>query len=728
MQSQRTRSVFKCPLFSDICELKENVLPTYEDVMKYYEWTRHQLKLQLETAKEPTFAEIADIVTSKIENIWQTASIPIVTRTRIIQMLKAYHLKCKNLLKSIKRLSPEKLESFRQSSKILFDISACKCKVLSQCICAKDKKVPKQEQTFLIDQRTSRMMIISGIDVTATKKLQKTLKRKYQRENRPSTSTSLNTTLADLDISTSSAASSSSDSENPECIMIKSVPEKKTKKSVCVDFPTLSKTCDRYGVSDRAAAAIASSVLFDIGSDFEIIDRHKVRRERSKIREKLMKNSTVTELMALYFDGRKDKTLKIIKKGGKCYRTTTVEAQISLIQEPGSNYMGYVVPEVGTAKGIQTAITGFLLHEEISQDSIMAIGCDGTNVNTGKYGGIIRLLEKKLQKPLQWIICLLHMNELPLRHLFVHLDGCTSGPKSYVGPLGKALEACENLPVKKFERIEGQMLPEMANDLSTDQQYLHKIVSAVILGVFPKDLENKSPGKLSHARWITRANRILRLYVATEKPTENLITLATFVVKVYAPSWFLIKSKPSCKDGTHHLFNIIVASRYLPETLKKIIDPVIQRNGYFAHPENILLAMITDERKHIRELAARRILKARSMSHPSTSRLLQVPLINFNATSYIDLINWQENLTEPPLLKNLSDHEFQDIVESGGESKPLFLRLPCHTQAVERAVKITTEASISQCTKKSRLGAIKAKLESRNVMPKFETKKDFQAK
>lgn len=50
------------------------------------------------------------------------------------------------------------------------------------------------------------------------------------------------------------------------------------------------------------------------------------------------------------------------------------------------------------------------------------------------------------------------------------------------------------------------------------------------------------------------------------------------------------------------------------------------------------------------------------------------------------------------------------------------------TQAVERAVKIKTEAYISQCTKKSRLGAIKTKLESRNVMPKLETKKDFQAK
>ncbi|CAG9791464.1 unnamed protein product [Diatraea saccharalis] len=441
---QRTRSVFKCPLLGDVCEMKENVLPSYEDVMKYYEWTRHQLKLLLETAKEPIFGEIADIVTSRAENIWQTASIPTVTQTRIVQMLKAYHLKCKNLLKSIKRFSPDKLNSFQQSSKILFDISACKCKEFAQCICPKDKKVPKPEHPFLTDQRTTRIMVISGIDVTATKNLQKTLKGKHERENRQNTSFSTST-LADLNVSTSSATSS--ESEKQESSMILNIIEKKIKKST-LNFPTLSKICDRYGVSDRAAAAIASSVLFDIGSDVEIIDRHKLRRERTKTREKIMENAAVTELLALYFDVRKDKTLKIDKKGGKCYRTMVVEERISLNQEPGSIYMGYVVPDVGTAKGIEAAITGFLLQKEVSQDKIMAIGCDGTNVNTGKYVGVIRLLEKRLQKPLQWIICLLHLNELPLRHMFLHLDGCTSGLN--IGPQGKSLETCESCLLKNL--------------------------------------------------------------------------------------------------------------------------------------------------------------------------------------------------------------------------------------------------------------------------------------
>ena len=60
------------------------------------------------------------------------------------------------------------------------------------------------------------------------------------------------------------------------------------------------------------------------------------------------------------------------------------------------------------------------------------------------------------------------------------------------------------------------------------------------------------------------------------------------------------------------MLQTILKTRDLSDTLKAVVDPVIERNAYFAHPENILLCMLGDERKFIRELAMRRILKARS--------------------------------------------------------------------------------------------------------------------
>ena len=55
---------------------------------------------------------------------------------------------------------------------------------------------------------------------------------------------------------------------------------------------------------------------------------------------------------------------------------------------------------------------------------------------------------------------------------------------------------------------------------------------------------------------------------------------------------------------------MIKYSRYLPPESKAIVDPVIQRNGYFGHSKNILVGMLTDDRKEIRELGYRRILAA----------------------------------------------------------------------------------------------------------------------
>ena len=90
------------------------------------------------------------------------------------------------------------------------------------------------------------------------------------------------------------------------------------------------------------------------------------------------------------------------------------------------------------------------------------------------------------------------------------------------------------------------------------------------------------------------ANRILRLYVS-DKPSDNLKTLVTFVIRVHAPMWFAIKDQSSCKDGARHVHQLLIKSRYLSHK-QKIVDPVIHRIAYIAHPENLLLAMMTDHR------------------------------------------------------------------------------------------------------------------------------------
>ena len=113
----------------------------------------------------------------KVEDVWRKSSLPTVSHTRVIQLLKAYHLKWKNLIKSLKRLSADQKNDFIQHRRVLFDICSCKCKQIQLCCCPREKKVPKEEQKFLLDQRQERKMRIGGIDRILSTKLQKKVTR-----------------------------------------------------------------------------------------------------------------------------------------------------------------------------------------------------------------------------------------------------------------------------------------------------------------------------------------------------------------------------------------------------------------------------------------------------------------------------------------------------------------------------------------------------------------------
>ena len=243
---------------------------------------------------------------------------------------------------------------------------------------------------------------------------------------------------------------------------------------------------------------------------------------------------------------------------------------------------------------------------------VLVLGCDGMVVNTGVHNRVLRCLELKIGRSVQWAICQLHFNELPLRHLFESLDDPISGPSSYTGCIEKSLKACELLPVVTFELVNCTLPSVDISNLSKDQRYLRDIALAISSGICPSGLAKRDPGPLNMSRWLTRANRILRLYVSATEPSDNLRTIAEFVLRVYVPSWFHINIHPDtwmdfdAEPSWYHPF--IISSRYLDQVNRNVIDPVISRNAYFASPENILLTdwrthiMLTDKRTHIRAL------------------------------------------------------------------------------------------------------------------------------
>ena len=60
--------------------------------------------------------------------------------------------------------------------------------------------------------------------------------------------------------------------------------------------------------------------------------------------------------------------------------------------------------------------------------------------------------------------------------------------------------------------------------LCSDQQYLYQIYQLILQEKLVSNFQkrNKDRGKIAHSQWLTNANRILRLYVSTNEPSEIL--------------------------------------------------------------------------------------------------------------------------------------------------------------------------------------------------------------
>jgi hypothetical protein len=457
---KKTRSDFECPLFGCPRELPVSKLPTYEDVLR--SCFHEQYILALESNKPVSFSQISNIVAPKVKAIFDKASIPTVTPYRIVQLINSYHDSYRSLMKSFKRDKDsekykKKIEAFKQTSLSLFDVSACKCKITYSCNCKKvpevcecplsiscrcekGKKIPVLELKFLYFQRNLGVGKIGNLDRTETKKLTKRLNRKKIKNQQVSSKVTLvSQPSCSKELTEPAVVSDESSTEEPDVSDDDYISSKvKQPWQMRVQLKNTALACDRFGVSDRATAAIASSVLHDLGlatkeEDSLIIDKNKVRRERKSYRTILQDDSTkeTNLIQGLYFDGRKDNTLTIDKINQKCFRRTVKEEHYSIIKEPGSIYIGHVSPTTGTAKEIANAILDHLKSSNILLDELDVIGCDGTVTNTGWKTGVIRQIEESIKRPLQWSVCLLHFNELPFRHLFQALDGETTGPKIF---------------------------------------------------------------------------------------------------------------------------------------------------------------------------------------------------------------------------------------------------------------------------------------------------------
>ena len=96
-------------------------------------------------------------------------------------------------------------------------------------------------------------------------------------------------------------------------------------------------------------------------------------------------------------------------------------------------------------------------------------------------------------------------------------------------------------------------------------------------------------------------------------------------------------------------------------------------------------------------------------------RIFRVPTLTGSEKSLFDLLNANEVLHQPPLLRDVT---FQDL-KSRAAAESIGWGYPCHSQAVERMVTSITEASKRVAGFERRDSFVRAQLKSRQEMPKF---------
>ena len=178
--------------------------------------------------------------------------------------------------------------------------------------------------------------------------------------------------------------------------------------------------------------------------------------------------------------------------------------------------------------------------------------------------------------------------------------------------------------------------------------------------------------------------------------------LAEYCVRVYFSTWFDIKRNNKLTYGSENFFNLVQRITQLSnEEVKRVSLQNVQKNVFFAHPENILLAMLGDDNKDVRKQAVSRVQAIRETSknldHNLTSenpKLLdksdefnmydpcvnvtrfEVPkAINTNAKLFFEIFNLDDSdFRQPPAINDLSSSEIASVGLDMKEEMGLFVK------------------------------------------------------
>ena len=521
----------------------------------------------------------------------------------------------------------------------------------------------------------------------------------------------------------------------------------------CRDLSRFAKACEEAEVSDYDAAKLATALMMDLGivspnNLQEVIDRQKIRRARERVVNEI--DDSFTEQIAankpttLYFDSKIIYTNYTDRDGKRKKRPIDIYVLCTEKEEFLDSFeMDGVPGEVieTKAKRVAQRIYEIIVKWGL-QDSLQAIGGDTTNMNTGWKGGVFLFLEQKLGRRLFRIECQLHLNELPMRKLAKYLIGKSQSGVRLRGKIFSNILIATSLPVSNdFEQISCEdffdLDPKVLQDLSSDQKYCYQIWKVIVTGCEETRMKvaNLEVGPASLSRWLTLCCRAARVYISdptktnlTQTENRRLFNFVKYLVRVYFPNWFLVKSNSDITKGSTNLLKFLELFRKweptgISEDILNDVRKNIIRNAYWSCPQKIILGLVTHDDEERRREGIKLILDIRKKypQENSSTRAKRYVNANLNATSLLQLTKKGNFRREPVFTLHLSEQELWQLLSN----KLVLPRIPGHSQACERMIRRMTESAAIYWTEGRRKKHIRARQYVKKFIPKNRTKRDL---
>ena len=285
-------------------------LPTLRDVLRYALYLQEQ-KLLVEGIKRHNYStdEITGDVIPALLSQWTRANVKfappvVISERRIKERIRNAWTKARNIANRRCCRTPQ-VDQFSSSLDKLFDITRCRCPITAcsdsgcdgcqnkahvSCACPKEQKIPVIELAFLLAQRQKSgefsMHQIASADRQETKRQKKALKRKLDDERKKEAEEKRSKDQ------TQRQPESADEAETDTSEEFSTQPDDSSFSSHrnTVSIPNTALASIRYGVSNRATAAIANGYLMDLMESGEmsrdkshLVDSNKVLRAKNSV-------------------------------------------------------------------------------------------------------------------------------------------------------------------------------------------------------------------------------------------------------------------------------------------------------------------------------------------------------------------------------------------------------------------------------------------------------------